>query len=127
MSIDPNVGALNDYLTDITTSPTYNKFKDEIWKVLGRINKMGPNAQELASRLQHTLKSTLLKNSNLFESLKFRYFGPVDGHDVNHLVKVFKDLKKIPGPKLLHCLTVKGKGFSLAEKKPNQMACPRHI
>lgn len=116
MSIDPNVGALKDYLTDITTSPTYNKFKDDVWNALGHIKKLGPVAQELASKLQHTMKSALLKNSNLFESLNFRYFGPIDGHDVDHLVKVMEDLKKIPGPKLLHVVTTKGKGYALAEK-----------
>ena len=115
MSIDPNVGALKEYLTDITTSETYNKVKDEVWNLLGKVSKFGPNAQAIASKIENGVKATLLKQSNLFESLKFRYFGPVDGHDVIRMVKVLQDLKKIPGPKLLHCLTVKGKGFKLAE------------
>src|SRR5690606_26562701 len=101
MSIDPNVGALKEYLTDITTSATYNKVRDEIWNILGKISKFGPNAQQIASKVESGIKATLLKQSNLFESLKFRYFGPVDGHDVNHLVSVMKDLRNIPGPKLL--------------------------
>ncbi len=116
MSIDPNVGALKDYLTDITTSHTYNKFKDEVWKALGKISKFGKNAQEIASKVETSIKSLLLKHSNLFESLNLRYFGPVDGHDVDHMVHVLKDLKNIPGPKILHCVTTKGKGFPLAEK-----------
>lgn len=116
MSIDPNVGALKEYLTDITTSHTYNKVKDELWKLLGKISKFGPNAQDIASKIENAVKTTLLKQSNLFESLRFRYFGPVDGHDVTRLVKVMNDLKDIPGPKILHCLTVKGKGYDLAEK-----------
>lgn len=116
MSIDPNVGALKDYLTDITTSHTYNKVKDEVWNVLGKLSRFGVNAQEIASKIENGLKSSLLKHSNLFESLKIRYFGPVDGHDVNHLVKVLRDLQQIPGPKILHCITTKGKGFALAEK-----------
>jgi 1-deoxy-D-xylulose-5-phosphate synthase len=115
MSIDPNVGALKDYLTDITTSHTYNKVKDEVWNLLGKISKFGPNAQLIAQKIENAVKSSLLKQSNLFESLKFRYFGPVDGHDVNHLVQVLRDLKDIPGPKILHCLTVKGKGYEPAE------------
>jgi 1-deoxy-D-xylulose-5-phosphate synthase len=115
MSIDPNVGALKEYLTDITTSQTYNKFKDEIWHLLGHISKFGPNAQAIASKIENAVKSTVLGTSNLFESLNFRYFGPVDGHDVNHLVKVLEDLKKIPGPKVLHCLTKKGKGYKPSE------------
>jgi len=115
MSIDPNVGALKEYLTDITTSPTYNKVKDEIWNLLGHVSKFGPNAQVIASKIENAIKSTVLGTSNLFESLKFRYFGPVDGHDVDHLVKVLEDLKHIPGPKVLHCLTKKGKGFKPSE------------
>src|SRR6187399_1891715 len=98
MSIDPNVGALKEYLTDITTSQTYNKVKDEVWKMLGLISRFGPNAQEIASKIENAVKTTLLKQSNLFESLRFRYFGPVDGHDVNRMVKLLQDLKDIPGP-----------------------------
>ncbi|MDQ3393063.1 MAG: 1-deoxy-D-xylulose-5-phosphate synthase, partial [Bacteroidota bacterium] len=117
MSIDPNVGALKDYLTDITTSQTYNKVKDEVWHALGKISKFGIGAQDIASKIETSIKTFLLKQSNLFESLNLRYFGPLDGHDVNHLVSVMKDLKAIPGPKILHCLTVKGKGYALAEKE----------
>ena len=116
MSIDPNVGALKEYLTDIATSHTYNKVKDDVWKLLGKISKFGPNAQAIASKLENAMKSALLKQSNYFESLNFRYFGPVDGHDVIHLSKVLNDLKDIPGPKILHCLTKKGKGYEPAEK-----------
>lgn len=124
MSIDPNVGALKEYLTDITTSQSYNKVKDEVWKLLGVISKFGPNAQAIAQKVEGAVKSALLKQSNLFESLSFRYFGPIDGHDVNHMVKVLNDLKKIPGPKILHCLTVKGKGFELAEKDQTKWHSP---
>lgn len=124
MSIDPNVGALKEYLTDITTSQTYNKVKDEVWKALGVISKFGPNAQAIAQKVEGAVKSALLKQSNMFESLSFRYFGPIDGHDVNHMVKVLNDLKKIPGPKILHCLTVKGKGYELAEKDQTKWHAP---
>jgi 1-deoxy-D-xylulose-5-phosphate synthase len=115
MSIDPNVGALKDYLTDITTSHTYNKVKDEVWNVLGKLSKFGSSAQEIISKVEGAIKSAVLKQSNLFESLNLRYFGPVDGHDVDHLVEILKDLKDIPGPKILHCITVKGKGYGPAE------------
>lgn len=115
MSIDPNVGALKDYLTDITTSHTYNKVKDEVWKMLGKLSKFGSSAQEIISKVEGGIKSTLLNQSNLFESLNLRYFGPVDGHDVNHLAEVLNDLKDIPGPKILHCITAKGKGYEPAE------------
>jgi 1-deoxy-D-xylulose-5-phosphate synthase len=117
MSIDPNVGALKEYLTDITTSHTYNKVKDEVWNLLGKISKFGPNAQAIAQKIENGIKGTLLKQSNLFESLNFRYFGPVDGHDVEYLTKVLQDLKDIPGPKLLHCITAKGKGYAPAERE----------
>ncbi len=124
MSIDPNVGALKEYLTDITTSETYNKVREDIWKMLGVISKFGPNAQQIVRKIEKGIKGTLLRNSNLFESLKFRYFGPIDGHDVNHLVKVLEDLKNIPGPKILHCVTVKGKGYDLAEKDQTKWHAP---
>ena len=116
MSIDPNVGALKEYLTDITTSHTYNKAKDDIWNLLGKVSKFGPNAQAIASKVENAVKSALLKQSNLFESLSFRYFGPIDGHDVKHVAKVMADLKDIPGPKILHCVTKKGKGYKHAEE-----------
>lgn len=116
MSIDPNVGALKDYLTDITTSHTYNKVKDEVWNLLGKFSKFGSSAQEVISKVEGAIKSAVLKQSNLFESLNLRYFGPVDGHDVNHLVEILADLRDIPGPKILHCVTVKGKGYEPAEK-----------
>lgn len=116
MSIDPNVGALKDYLTDITTSKTYNKLKDDVWNLLGKLSHFGKSAQEIVSKVENGIKATLLSQSNLFESLNLRYFGPVDGHDVDHLVAVLNDLKNIKGPKILHCVTVKGKGYGPAEK-----------
>ena len=116
MSIDPNVGALKEYLTDITTSHKYNKFKDEVWQLLGKLSKFGKSAQEIASKVDHATKTFFLKQSNLFESFKFRYFGPIDGHDVIRLVKILRDLKDIPGPKILHALTQKGKGYKFSEE-----------
>jgi 1-deoxy-D-xylulose-5-phosphate synthase len=116
MSIDPNVGALKEYLTDITTSHTYNKVKDEVWNLLGKISKFGPDAQTIASKVSTALKGSLLKQSNLFESLNFRYFGPVDGHDAIGLARVLEDLKDIPGLKILHCLTKKGAGYKFSEE-----------
>jgi 1-deoxy-D-xylulose-5-phosphate synthase len=124
MAIDPNVGALKEYLLDITTSKTYNKFKDRVWKMLGLFGKLGPNARILAAQIEAGAKSTILDRSNLFEGLNFRYFGPIDGHDVLHLTKVLEDLKRIPGPKLLHCITVKGKGFKQAEENQTTFHAP---
>ncbi|MEP6614592.1 MAG: 1-deoxy-D-xylulose-5-phosphate synthase, partial [Mucilaginibacter sp.] len=124
MSIDPNVGALKEYLTDITTSKPYNRFRDDIANVLAKISAIGPDAFKIAQKLEKSIKGTLLKKSNFFEALKFRYFGPIDGHDVEHLVKVLRDLRDIPGPKLLHCVTVKGKGYALAEKDQTKWHAP---
>lgn len=115
MAIDPNVGALKEYLLDITTSKTYNKLKNDVWHVLGHLNKLGQNYQKLGQQIENAIKTFLLHQSNLFESLNFRYFGPVDGHDVVYLTKILTDLKDIPGPKLLHVITQKGKGFKQAE------------
>lgn len=124
IAIDPNVGALKEYLLDITTSRSYNRFKDRVWNLLGKAGKVGPKARTLASQLEAGFKSTILDRSNLFEGLGFRYFGPIDGHDLMHLIKVLEDLKRIPGPKLLHCMTVKGKGFRQAEENQTTFHAP---
>ena len=124
MSIDPNVGALKEYLTDIAISKPYNRFRDDIAGVLAKLSSIGPDAYKIAQKIEKSIKGTLLKRSNFFEALKFRYFGPIDGHDVNHLVKVLRDLSDIPGPKLLHCITVKGKGYALAEKDQTKWHAP---
>ena len=122
MSIDPNVGALKSYLTDITTSQLYNRTRDEIWDTLGRF--FGKSAQKQLSKVEAGLKGILSKSSNIFEALNIRYFGPVDGHDVDRLVVIFNDLQNIPGPKILHTITVKGKGYELAEKDQTKWHAP---
>lgn len=124
MAIDPNVGALKEYLMDITTSATYNKFKDEVWGVLGFMNKMGPNYQKMAQKFEKSIKSIFLKRSNLFEALNFRYFGPVDGHDVVYMARILKDMQRIRGPKLLHVITKKGKGYKPAEENQTAWHAP---
>ncbi len=124
MSIDPNVGALKEYLTSITTSKSYNRFRDDVSNALLKLSELGPNAHNFVKKVEKSVKGTLLKQSNLFEALNFRYFGPVDGHDVKKLAAVIKDLSAIPGPKLLHCVTVKGKGFALAEKDQTKWHAP---
>ncbi len=111
MSINPNVGAISEYLLDIATSKTYNKVKDEVWRFLDRMEI----AQKAVQKVDNAIKSMVLHHSNLFEALGFRYFGPTDGHDLLYLTKVLEDLKKFPGPKLLHIITQKGKGFKQAE------------
>lgn len=115
MAIDPNVGAFKEYMVDIATSKAYNRLKDDVWKILGKLNRFGPNTQSLIQKIDSGIKSILMKQGNFFESMNFRYFGPVDGHDVVYLSKVLEDLKDIPGPKILHVKTKKGKGFKQAE------------
>jgi 1-deoxy-D-xylulose-5-phosphate synthase len=124
MSIDPNVGALKEYLTDITTSPTYNKLRDDVWNLLGKLPVGKRFTRDMASKLEASIKGMVSKSSNLFESLNLRYFGPIDGHNITKLVDTLKDLRNIPGPKLLHILTVKGKGYALAEKDQTKWHAP---
>lgn len=124
ISIDKSVGAFKEYLIDIATSRTYNKLKNFTWRALGRASKYGPNSQRIIQQIQNAVKTTIFKKSNLFEAFNFRYFGPVDGNDVVHLIKLLNDMKNIPGPKLLHCVTVKGKGFSSAEKEQTRFHSP---
>ncbi len=124
MGIDPNVGALKEYLTDITTSPTYNKVKDDVWKLLGKL-PVGKNfSRAMAHKLTDGLKGMVSSSSNLFEALKLRYFGPIDGHNIAKLVDTLKDLRNIPGPKILHIVTTKGKGYALAEKDQTKWHAP---
>jgi 1-deoxy-D-xylulose-5-phosphate synthase len=124
IAIDPNVGALKEYLLDISTSSIYNRFRNKVWNFLGRFTRISPNARTIASQLEAGFKSTILDRSNLFEGMNFRYFGPIDGHDILHLTSVLEDLKRIPGPKLLHCLTTKGRGFRQAEKNQTVFHAP---
>ena len=124
MSIDPNVGALKEYLTDISTSPTYNKFRDELWQLMGKLPIGKTFTREMASKVEAGLKGVVSKSSNLFEALNLRYFGPIDGHNITNLVDTLKDLRDIPGPKILHILTVKGKGYELAEQDQTKWHAP---
>ncbi|MDE3183443.1 MAG: 1-deoxy-D-xylulose-5-phosphate synthase [Bacteroidota bacterium] len=123
MSIDPNVGALKEYLTDITTSQTYNRIRDDFWKALGKLPGK-TFSRKMVSKIEASLKGMVSKSSNLFESLNIRYFGPIDGHNITKLVDTLQDMKEIPGPKLLHIKTVKGKGFELAEKDQTKWHAP---
>ncbi|MGN6401350.1 MAG: 1-deoxy-D-xylulose-5-phosphate synthase [Flavisolibacter sp.] len=124
MGIDPNVGALKEYLTDITTSPTYNKLRDDVWNLLGKLPIGKKFTRDMASKLDSSLKGMLTKSSNLFEALNLRYFGPIDGHNITKLVDTLKDLRNIPGPKILHIITTKGKGYAPAEKDQTKWHAP---
>lgn len=124
MSIAPNVGGLSDYLVDIATSKSYNKIRSEVFKALSKFHIVGPGNRESIVKINNSIKALLTRQSNIFEGLNIRYFGPVDGHDVNHMVQVMEDLKNIPGPKVLHCRTKKGKGFLPAERYQTEWHAP---
>lgn len=116
IAIDKNVGAIKESLSAMISSKAYNKFKDKVWLLLGGGTRYGKNTRAIVRQVSNAVKSTILNRSNLFESLNFRYFGPIDGNDVSHLTKMLRDLQRIQGPKLLHIVTTKGKGFEEAEK-----------
>lgn len=124
MSIDPNVGGISRYFVRMQTSKAYNNLRSGVWQLLKHFRRAGRKMQSLLRRHQHAVKSIVFNDSNLFEALGFRYFGPVDGHDVIALTKIFNDLKDIPGPKLLHVLTKKGKGFTPAENDATKWHAP---
>lgn len=122
MSIDPNVGALKEYLLDISTSQRYNRLKDKVWNILSVTKQKG--LRNFTQNVNRAVKGSLLKSSNLFEEFGFRYFGPIDGHDVEYLAMILKDLKAIPGPKLLHCITEKGHGYAPATREQTVWHAP---
>jgi 1-deoxy-D-xylulose-5-phosphate synthase len=116
MSIDPNVGALKEYLADITTSKTFNKMRDEIYDLLGHFKSAGEKMRKVASKLEKAVTAAITPGA-LFQALGFKYYGPVDGHNVDALRRHLEDLITVSGPKLLHIVTVKGKGFAPAERE----------
>ncbi len=124
MAIDPSVGGFSQYLLNISKSHTYNRIKTDVWDGLGKIDGIGHKTRRFLQKNQHAMKNFLLKQNNLFESFNFRYFGPIDGHNVVYLAKVLNDLKDIPGPKILHIKTKKGKGFKYAELEQTKWHAP---
>ena len=116
MSIDPNVGALKEYLAEITTTKTFNKMRDEIYDLLGHLKSAGEKMRKVASKLERAATAAITPGA-LFQALGFKYYGPVDGHNVDALRRHLEDLRTVSGPKLLHIVTVKGKGFAPAERE----------
>lgn len=114
MSISPNVGALSRYLTSIITNPFYNRLKKDIWNATGKFPKHSTRIREMVKRIEEAVKSVLVPGL-LFERLGFRYVGPVNGHDIPGLIKVFGEIKRLHGPILVHVLSTKGKGYKFAE------------
>lgn len=120
ISIDPNVGALKEYFLGLTTSRRYNRMKQDVWNSMSGV----PRFRRLLQKMEHGAKSFFLHQSNLFESLNFRYFGPTDGNDVLALVKALRDLRQIGGAKLLHIYTIKGHGYKPAENDQTAWHAP---
>ena len=125
MSIDPSVGALNDYLLNTTASKTFNKLKDDVWRYLRKTDayKTG-TIKSFSESINTVIKDLVINHSIFFEALNFQYFGRIDGHDVRKLTETLQNISKISGPKLLHIKTVKGKGFSIAEKNQTIFHAP---
>lgn len=119
MSIDPNVGGMSQYLTRLRTDPGYNRMKDDMELLLKRIPSIGPKMAELADRVKDSVKYMLVSGS-FFEELGFRYYGPVNGHDIEELIRVFENSKQFDAPVLIHCLTEKGKGYLPAMNNPGK-------
>ena len=124
ISIDQTTGAMSKYLLSITTSPAYNRFKNRMWNLFTFKTNKSNKITNFFSKLGNGMKGYLLGGSNLFQGLGYRYFGPADGHDVVSLVKTFRGLKKLPGLKLFHVLTVKGKGLEMAEQHQTAYHAP---
>ncbi len=124
MSIDRNVGALNGYFAHLNTWPSYNRFRDFVYRGMRRLRLVGEKQRGAILRFNNSLKALLNREQNIFEGLNIRYFGPFDGHDVGNLVQVLSDIKDMNGPRILHLRTVKGKGYAPAEQNPSVWHAP---
>ncbi len=124
MSIDNNVGGMQDYLIKLTTSAKYNKFRNNVYQGFKRRKLISEKDKNLVLRFNNSVKSLITKEQNLFEGFNLRYFGPVDGHDLPGLIRILRNIKDMKGPKLLHIKTVKGKGFKPAEKSATVWHAP---
>lgn len=114
MSIAPNVWQISNYFTEMIAHPDYNKFKGQIWDLTGKLDQFGDRLRKIASRLESGVKAVITPGM-LFEALGFRYFGPINGHNVHQMVKIFEQVKNLKGPILVHAITQKGKGYKPAE------------
>jgi len=120
MSIAPNVWQISNYFTEMISHPDYNKFKGQIWDLTGKLDQFGDRMRKIAVRLEHGLKAVITPGM-LFEALGFRYFGPVNGHNVHQLIKIFEQVKELKGPILIHAITQKGKGYKPAENHSQRL------
>jgi 1-deoxy-D-xylulose-5-phosphate synthase len=114
MSIAPNVWQISNYFTEMISHPEYNKFKGQVWELTGKLDHFGDRLRKIAARLETGIKAVVTPGM-LFEALGFRYFGPVNGHNLHQLIKIFEQTKSLKGPVLIHTITEKGKGYKPAE------------
>jgi 1-deoxy-D-xylulose-5-phosphate synthase len=114
MSIGPNVWQISNYFTEMIAHPDYNKLKGQVWDLTGKLDHFGDRIRKVAGRIEHGIKAVITPGI-LFEALGFRYFGPVNGHNVHQLIKIFEQVKDLKGPILVHVQTQKGKGYEPAE------------
>lgn len=115
MSIAPNMWALSNYFTELIANPSYNKFKANVWDLTGKLDTLGDRIRKIAGRVQEGIK-VVITPGMLFEALGFRYFGPINGHNITQLVRIFSEVKDLRGPILIHTITRKGKGYKPAEE-----------
>ncbi|MEI8272267.1 MAG: 1-deoxy-D-xylulose-5-phosphate synthase [Paludibacter sp.] len=124
MAIDPIQGGFTQYLVDITTSRTYNKIRYKTYNLMKKIGLINERGRDRIISFNNTVKAALSKQHNIFEGLNIRYFGPIDGHDVDELVRIMSEIKKFNGPKVLHIITKKGKGYEPAENSATEWHAP---
>ena len=124
MAIDPIHGGFTQYLIDITTSQTYNRLRFSTYNFLKKLGLISDKGKNRIISFNNTVKAALTKQHNIFEGLNIRYFGPIDGHDIDGMIKILNDIKDFKGPKVLHCITKKGKGYEPAEKSMTEWHAP---
>ena len=120
MSISPNVWQISNYFTEVIAHPDYNKFKGQIWDLTGKLDQFGDRLRKIAVRLENGIKA-IITPGMLFEALGFRYIGPVNGHNIHQLIKIFEHVKVMKGPILVHAITQKGKGYEPAENDKQRL------
>ncbi len=120
MSISPNVSAISNYFTELIARPEYNKLKASVWNLTGKMDAFGDRLRKLAVRVEEGIK-VIVTPGMLFEAFGFRYFGPLNGHNIQKLVKIMNEIKDLPGPILLHVVTQKGKGYKPAEENSQKL------
>lgn len=124
IAIDPIKGGMSQYLLNITTSKTYNRVRYELYRFFRKMGLINEQGKAKIQRITNMIKSTLARQNNIFEAMNIRYFGPIDGHDVKDMVRIIKDIKDFTGPKVLHCITTKGKGYKPAEECATEWHAP---